>query len=92
MFPKELPVEECERLMALSKAELVDDGWTIESATRFKWTSVGGRGLNSQPSHTVDVKFASINLAGDRHALDDTTILRRFGDFSGTVTSPRSAS
>jgi hypothetical protein len=34
-FPKELPSEECERLMALSEAELVDDGWTIESATRF---------------------------------------------------------
>jgi hypothetical protein len=34
-FPKELPVEECERLMNLSEAELVDEGWTIESATRF---------------------------------------------------------
>jgi len=34
-FPKELPSEECERLMALSEAELVDEGWTIESATRF---------------------------------------------------------
>ena len=34
-FPKELPQEECERLMALSDAELVDEGWTIESATRF---------------------------------------------------------
>jgi hypothetical protein len=34
-FPKELPLEECERLMALSEAELVDEGWTIESATRF---------------------------------------------------------
>jgi hypothetical protein len=34
-FPKELPVEECERLTALSEAELVDEGWTIESATRF---------------------------------------------------------
>jgi hypothetical protein len=35
MFPKELPAEECERLMTLSEAELVDEGWTIESATRF---------------------------------------------------------
>jgi hypothetical protein len=34
-FPKELPLEECERLMTLSEAELVDEGWTIESATRF---------------------------------------------------------
>ena len=34
-FPKELPSEECERLMTLSEAELVDEGWTIESATRF---------------------------------------------------------
>jgi len=34
-FPKELPLEECERLMSLSEAELVDEGWTIESATRF---------------------------------------------------------
>jgi hypothetical protein len=34
-FPKELPQEECERLTALSDAELVDEGWTIESATRF---------------------------------------------------------
>jgi hypothetical protein len=34
-FPKELPIEECERLTALSEAELVDEGWTIESATRF---------------------------------------------------------
>jgi hypothetical protein len=35
LFPKELPSEECERLMALSEAELVGEGWTIESATRF---------------------------------------------------------
>jgi hypothetical protein len=34
-FPKELPSEECERLMALSEEELVDEGWTIESTTRF---------------------------------------------------------
>jgi hypothetical protein len=34
-FPKELPLEECERLMTLSEAELMDEGWTIESATRF---------------------------------------------------------
>jgi hypothetical protein len=35
IFPNELPQEERERLMALSDAELVDEGWTIESATRF---------------------------------------------------------
>jgi hypothetical protein len=35
IFPKELPSEERERLMALSEEELVDEGWTIESATRF---------------------------------------------------------
>jgi hypothetical protein len=35
VFPNELPQEERERLMALSDAELVDEGWTIESATRF---------------------------------------------------------
>ena len=34
-FPKELPSEECERLMTFSEAELVDEGWTIEFATRF---------------------------------------------------------
>jgi hypothetical protein len=34
-FPKGVPTEECERLMALSEAELVEEGWTIESATRF---------------------------------------------------------
>ena len=35
VFPKELPLEERERLMALSEAELVDEGWTLESVTRF---------------------------------------------------------
>jgi hypothetical protein len=34
-FPKELPAEECERLMTLSEEELVDEGWTIEFETRF---------------------------------------------------------
>ena len=34
-FPKELPSEECERLMALSETELEGEGWTIESTTRF---------------------------------------------------------
>ena len=34
-FPNELPSEERERLMALSEEELVGEGWTIESATRF---------------------------------------------------------
>jgi hypothetical protein len=34
-FPMELPVAECDRLMSLSEAELEDEGWTIEFATRF---------------------------------------------------------
>ena len=34
-FPKELPSEECERLMSLSEEKLEDEGWTIEFATRF---------------------------------------------------------
>ena len=36
LFPNELPADERNRLLALSEAELVDEGWTIESATRFK--------------------------------------------------------
>jgi hypothetical protein len=35
IFPKELPAEECERLLALSEEELADEGWTLESVTRF---------------------------------------------------------
>jgi hypothetical protein len=35
-FSTELPTEERERLLALSEAELEDEGWTLESATRFK--------------------------------------------------------
>ena len=35
IFPKELPAEERGRLLALSEEELVNEGWTIESATRF---------------------------------------------------------
>lgn len=34
-FPTELPSEECERLMTLSEEQLVEEGWTIVSATRF---------------------------------------------------------
>ena len=34
-FSKELPQQECERLMTLSEEELEGEGWTIESATRF---------------------------------------------------------
>jgi len=34
-FPKELPQEECDRLMTLSEEELEGEGWTIESSTRF---------------------------------------------------------
>jgi hypothetical protein len=35
VFPNELALEERERLMALSEAELVEEGWTLESVTRF---------------------------------------------------------
>jgi hypothetical protein len=35
VFPNELPLEERERLLVLSEAELVDEGWTLESVTRF---------------------------------------------------------
>ena len=61
-FPRELPSEERNRLMALSEAELVDEGWTIESVTRF-----------SGPLVVEEVCTpSSFPLAdGDRHALDD---------------------
>jgi hypothetical protein len=36
LFPKELPAEERNRLLALSEAELAEEGWTLESITRFK--------------------------------------------------------
>jgi hypothetical protein len=36
IFPNELPAEERARLHALSEAELEDEGWTLESVTRFK--------------------------------------------------------
>jgi hypothetical protein len=36
IFPNELPAEERNRLLALSEAELVDEGWTLASVTRFK--------------------------------------------------------
>ena len=36
LFPKELPAEERGRLLALSEEELADEGWTLESVTRFK--------------------------------------------------------
>jgi hypothetical protein len=36
IFPKELPAEERNRLLAFSEAELVDEGWTLDSITRFK--------------------------------------------------------
>ena len=36
LFPNELPAEERERLLALSEEELADEGWTLESVTRFK--------------------------------------------------------
>ena len=35
LFWNELTLEERERLMALSEAELVDEGWTLASLTRF---------------------------------------------------------
>jgi hypothetical protein len=36
LFPKELPAEDRNRLLALSEAELAEEGWTLESITRFK--------------------------------------------------------
>jgi hypothetical protein len=36
LLPNELPPEERERLLALSEEELADEGWTLESVTRFK--------------------------------------------------------
>jgi hypothetical protein len=36
IFPIELPAEERGRLLGLSEEELADDGWTLESVTRFK--------------------------------------------------------
>ena len=36
IFPNELPAEERARLHSLSEAELVDEGWTLDSVTRFK--------------------------------------------------------
>jgi hypothetical protein len=36
IFPTEVPTEERERLLARSEAGLEDEGWTLESATRFK--------------------------------------------------------
>jgi hypothetical protein len=35
IFPDQLPTEERERLLALSEEELADEGWTLESITRF---------------------------------------------------------
>ena len=34
--PNELPAEERQRLLALSEAELAEEGWTLESVTRFR--------------------------------------------------------
>ena len=36
IFPNDLPAEERARLHALSEAELEDEGWTLETITRFK--------------------------------------------------------
>jgi hypothetical protein len=36
IVPNELPAEERERLLALSEEELKEEGWTLESVTRFK--------------------------------------------------------
>ena len=36
IFPNELPAEERNRLLALSEAELMNEGWTLDSVTRFK--------------------------------------------------------
>jgi hypothetical protein len=36
IFPNELSAEERDRLLGLSEVELEDEGWTLESVTRFK--------------------------------------------------------
>ena len=36
IFSDEIPAEERNRLLALSEAELEDEGWTLELVTRFK--------------------------------------------------------
>jgi len=36
IVPNELPAEERQRLLALSEEELEEEGWTLESVTRFK--------------------------------------------------------
>jgi hypothetical protein len=36
IVPNELPAEERQRLLALSEAELAEEGWTLESVTRFR--------------------------------------------------------
>jgi hypothetical protein len=36
IFPNELPAEERGRLLGLSEEELADEGWALESVTRFK--------------------------------------------------------
>jgi hypothetical protein len=36
IFPNELLAEERGRLLGLSEEELADEGWTLESVTRFK--------------------------------------------------------
>jgi hypothetical protein len=36
IVPNELPAEERQRLLALSEAQLADEGWTLESVTRFR--------------------------------------------------------
>jgi len=36
IVPNELPEEERQRLLALSEEELAEEGWTLESVTRFK--------------------------------------------------------
>ena len=36
IIPNELPAEERDRLLGLSEVELEDEGWTLESVTRFK--------------------------------------------------------
>jgi len=40
IFPNELPAEERGRLLGLSEEELADEGWTLESVTRFKGSLV----------------------------------------------------
>ena len=60
IFPNELPVEERERLLALSEAELEDEGWTLEFSNSLQRATVSGTSLSSLPPVKIgDVRLCS---------------------------------